>query len=216
VTGASPLAQRLTLMVITDPAAPAGALRAARLAVQGGATAVQVRWKGSTTRDLLELTRAIGAAARDAGALLIVNDRLDVALAADADGAHLGGDDLPLAVARRLAPTGFLLGRSVDTGDEAVQAQAEGADYVGLGPVFPTATKADAGPVVGEAGIRAVRARVRLPIVAIGGLDVQRAAAVVRAGADGIAVCAAVMASPDPRAATAALSAELRLAGTPG
>jgi thiamine-phosphate pyrophosphorylase len=204
-----PLAHRLALMAITDPAATIGVVDATRAALAGGATSIQIRWKHATARELVELVRALRQVASDAGALLIVNDRVDVALAADADGAHLGNDDLPLRAARSIAPPGFLLGRSVDTPAEAATAEREGADYVGFGPIFPTPSKADTGPVVGPAGIAAVRAATGLPIVAIGGIGPGRAGEVVRAGADGIAVLGAIMMSREPERVTRELLQEI-------
>jgi thiamine-phosphate pyrophosphorylase len=203
------LAHRLALMAITDPAATIGVVDATRAALAGGATSIQIRWKHATARELVELVRALRQVASDAGALLIVNDRVDVALAADADGAHLGNDDLPLRAARSIAPPGFLLGRSVDTPAEAATAEREGADYVGFGPIFPTPSKADTGPVVGPAGIAAVRAATGLPIVAIGGIGPGRAGEVVRAGADGIAVLGAIMMSREPERVTRELLQEI-------
>jgi thiamine-phosphate pyrophosphorylase len=203
------IGRRLAVMAITDPGARIGALEAARSALHAGVPAIQLRWKGGSARDLLQLADALRADTREAGALLIINDRLDVAVAADADGVHLGDDDLPLHEARRIAPSGFLIGRSVDTPDEAAAAEAAGADYVGLGPVFPTASKADLGEDIGTRGVSAVRERVKLPIVAIGGIDRDSAASVIDAGADGIAVIGAIMGSADPEVAARRLLAEV-------
>lgn len=200
---------RLSLMVITDSTVPMGPMAAALSALSGGATAVQIRWKNASTRQLLELARELREPTRRAGAILIINDRLDVALAADADGVHLGDDDLPLTEARAIVRDGFLIGRSVDSAEEAAAAVRDGADYVGLGPIHSTATKGDTGPVVGLDGISAVRARVSLPIVAIGGLGPTTAAAAIGAGADGIAVVSSVMRAADPQSATAALMVEV-------
>jgi thiamine-phosphate pyrophosphorylase len=212
VSGTPGLADRLTLTVITDPSAPQGVERAAEAALAAGATTVQLRWKTASTRELLGLARDLRIVTREAGALLIINDRVDVALATDADGAHLGDDDLPLEVARRIVPVEFVLGRSVDTIEEASAAVAGGADYVGLGPVYATDTKRDTGPVLGLAGVAAVRARVSLPIVAIGGIRPGTAAGVIRAGADGIAVVGAVMSAADPYGATASILREIATA----
>ena len=138
---------------------------------------------------------------------LIVNDRLDLALAAGADGVHLGQGDLPCALARRLAGPDFLIGVSVGSPAEATQAEREGADYLGVGPVFDTPTKTDAPAATGLAGLRAIRAATRLPLVAIGGIHAGNAAEIIRAGADGVDVVSAIMAAPDPRAAARALAA---------
>lgn len=194
------LARRLSLIVVTDAdlAGPRGVPHVVRAALRGGAPAVQLRVKQGTARDMVALCRLLLPDVRNAGALLFINDRVDVALAAQADGAHLGDDDLPLAAARRIVPPGFLLGRSADSPDEALRAQAQGADYVGIGPVFPTRSKADAGTTVGLAAIRAVAAAVSIPVVGIGGIDETTAADVRAAGAAGVAVIRAVMRAPDP------------------
>jgi thiamine-phosphate pyrophosphorylase len=163
---------------------------------------VQIRAKGGDTGDVLELALALRVETTNAGALLFVNDRVDVALASDADGAHVGDDDIPLDAARRIAPQGFLLGRSVNTADEAVIAMRQGADYLGVGPIFSTPSKADAGDAIGADGIAMVRSVTSLPIVAIGGLDLDNSAEIAAAGADGVAVIRAVMQAGDPEDAT--------------
>jgi len=217
VTRPDGLRERLSLMVITDPRAPLGMLEAAEAAIRGGAPAVQVRWKEGSPRDVLALCRRLRESAHARGALLLVNDRVDIALAAGADGAHLGADDLPLTAARRIVPANFILGHSVDTVAEARSAELAGASYIGLGPVFPTNSKSDTGGVVGEIGVANVRASVRIPLVGIGGIDVSRAAAVLRSGADGVAVIGAVMHASDPENATRELLRALApaLAGPP-
>jgi thiamine-phosphate pyrophosphorylase len=203
-------------MVITATPRSADPREVVRAVLRGGATAVQLRWKDATTRLLLGLARELRDITAETGALLIINDRVDVALVVGADGAHLGDDDLPLDVARDIVPKGFLLGRSVDNLEEAAAAEAMGADYLGLGPIFPTPSKADTGPVVGMNGITAVRGGTRIPIVAIGGIDVHTAAAAARAGADGIAVIGAIANAPDPEAMARALRKEIALAASPG
>jgi thiamine-phosphate pyrophosphorylase len=159
---------------------------------------------------MLLLGEDLREATRDAGALFFVNDRLDVAIAAGADGVHLGDDDLPVAIARRLAPRPFLIGRSVDNAEQAVAAVAEGADYVGFGPIYPTAAKSDTGAVVGPDGLVPVRHAVGVPIVAIGGIAPGRAAPAIRAGANGVAVISAITLSQDPLTAARNLSEEIR------
>jgi len=202
VTGVKDLPSQLSLVVITDPSAPLGVLRATEGALAAGAPCIQLRWKNAATREILELGRQLRAATLAAGALLLVNDRVDIAIALGADGAHLGDDDIPLEAARRIAPPGFLLGRSVDDAEQAEAAERGGADYVGVGPVFPTLSKGDTGDVIGEEGVREIRARVRLPVVGIGGIDAGSAGRVVAAGADGVAVISALMGAADPAAAT--------------
>lgn len=213
---AGALARRLELVVVTDPRCGEGRalVDVVRAALRGGAPAVQLRAKSGTAREAVELARALREATRAAGALLFVNDRVDVALAAGADGAHVGDDDLPVAAARRIVPPGFLLGRSAETPEQAVRAREEGADYVGVGPVYETASKDDAGLPVGLARVRAVSAAAGIPAVGIGGIDAGNAAEVARAGAAGVAVIRAVMQAPDPADAVRELLRQVRSART--
>jgi thiamine-phosphate pyrophosphorylase len=201
------LAHRLSLIVITDPGCGEGRtiVDVVRGALRGGAPSIQLRGKDMAAREQVDLARALLAETRAAGALLWVNDRLDVALAAGADGVHLGQDDLPVDAARRIVPAGFLIGISAETPELARAAEAYGADYVGTGPVYPTGSKADAGDAVGCERIARVAGAVRIPVVGIGGIGPANAADVVRAGAAGAAVISAVMQAPDPEAATRAL-----------
>jgi len=180
-------------------------LEVVSLALDAGAPAVQLRNKGQDARGLFDLARALRALTRSAGALFFVNDRLDVALASDADGVHLGPDDLPVAAARRAAPSDFLVGYSADELDAALAAVRDGADYVGCGTVFPTSTKADAGEVIGVDGLKRVVAAVPVPVVGIGGVTPERAPAVQASGAAGAAVVGAVMGASDVRASVRAL-----------
>lgn len=196
--------ERLRLTVITDPSTRIGVPAAVEGALAGGATAIQLRWKDGPAREMVELGHELRRLTKGAGALLIVNDRLDVALTVDADGVHLGDDDLPLHVARDLA-SGLILGRSVDTAEEAAAADRAGADYVGFGPIFSTVSKDKLGAAVGVAAITAVKDAISIPLVAIGGITAASAGEAVAAGADGIAVIAAVMGSQNPEAAAAEL-----------
>ena len=182
----------------TADAAAAGDL-AGRL-LRGGARALQLRLKHAAAGVLLECARAVAPLCRAAGVPFIVNDRLDVALLCGADGVHLGQEDLPLAVARRLAP-GLLVGVSTHELDQARAAAAAGADYLGFGPVFATATKERADPVVGLGGLRAACAAVAVPVVAIGGLSAATAGAAIAAGAAAVAVIGAVVGAADVEAA---------------
>lgn len=172
-----------------------------RAAIQGGATAVQLRDKDASTRALIELGRALLAITRPAGVPLIVNDRVDVALAIDADGVHVGQDDMPAVLARRLLGPERILGVSAGTVEEALQAQADGADYVGTGDVYGTPTKADAGIPIGIDGLAEVVRAVSIPVVAIGGIKAENAAAALAAGASGVAVISAILGASDPEAA---------------
>jgi thiamine-phosphate pyrophosphorylase len=196
-----------TLYLVTDRGLAGGRspVEIVGTAVEGGATVVQLREKDIDTRAFLDLAREIKHLLDPLGVPLIINDRLDVALACDAAGVHVGQSDLPCAVVRRIAGTGFVIGVSVNDPDEARRAEADGADYLGVSPVFDTPTKTDAPAATGLAGLAAIRAATRLPLVGIGGISTANAEAVVRAGADGIAVVSAIVAATDPRAAALAL-----------
>src|SRR5438067_12456251 len=176
-------------------------------AIRGGVTAVQLRSKSATTLELLDLARNLNVLCRDANVPFIVNDRVDVALAAEADGAHvghIGEEDISPKDARRLLGPGAIVGVSVGTAQEAHMATSQGASYVSAGPMFATSTKSNAGPAAGEALLRSVRAATRVPLVVIGGITPQRSAALFAAGADGVCVGAAIVRAPDPEAAARA------------
>ncbi|WP_287155510.1 thiamine phosphate synthase [Candidatus Solincola tengchongensis] len=191
----------LGLYVITaaDAGGGWGHLDVVRAALAGGADAVQLRDKEVGGAELyrlaleaLELVRGSGG-----GRLFLVNDRVDVALAAGADGVHLGQEDLPASAARRILGAGAVLGVSASSVEEALAAEREGADYLGVGPVFPTPSKPDAGGPLGLEGLRAIRNAVGLPLVAIGGINEDNLEEVFAAGADGIAVISAVTSARD-------------------
>jgi thiamine-phosphate pyrophosphorylase len=184
-------------------------LEIAEAAIRGGATAVQLRIKDAPAGTIVETARRIGARCREAGVAFIVNDRVDVALASEADGAHVGQEDLPAAAARALLGASLFLGVSAATADEARAAARDGADYLGVGAVYATATKADAGDAVGLARIREVAAASDLPVVGIGGITFGNAAAVIRAGAAGVAVITAVTMAEDMTEATRLLRQEV-------
>ena len=158
----------------------------ARDAVRAGVDLIQVRESGLEAADLVELVRAIVAIAREGAARVVVNDRVDVALAAGADGVHLRGDSMPPRAVRGMVPRGFLIGRSVHAVDEA-RTHAASVDYFIAGTVFPTASKPAAQTILGTDGLREIVAAVRVPVLAIGGMTAERAAAVAAAGAAGIA-----------------------------
>lgn len=203
----SRLGDALRLIVILD-AAVAGGRDLAALgahAARGGATMLQVRAKDAGARELADLARRVMAAT---ALPVVVNDRLDVALATGAAGCHLGQDDLPLADARAMAPAGFWLGGSAGDPDEA--RRTEGADYVGAGPIARTASKSDAGAAIGVEGFGRVRAALGdRPAVAIGGVTAALVPGLLAAGASGIAVIRAVLDAPDPERAAAELRAAL-------
>jgi thiamine-phosphate pyrophosphorylase len=177
----------------------------AAAAIRGGADVIQLRHKTATTRALLPLARRLVAVTGAAGVPLIINDRVDVTALTDAAGVHLGQDDTPVAEARRQLGPRCLIGKSAHTLEQALAAQAEGADYIGVGPVFATPTKPDY-PPVGLALVRQVQAAgLRVPAVCIGGIDASNAAEVVRAGGSCLAVVRAICVSPDPESAARTL-----------
>ncbi|MDW8121309.1 MAG: thiamine phosphate synthase [Armatimonadota bacterium] len=178
-----------------------------RYAVEGGASAVQLRDKQATTRQLWEWGLAIREITSRAKVLFFVNDRVDIALACEADGVHLGDDDLPVPAARRLLGAKRLIGRSVANEEEAIAAIRQGADYVSLGSIFATDTKPDAGPPVGLERLKKVRSVLPqdYPLVAIGGINLSNADKVFEAGADAVAVISAVAKADDPSQAVRSL-----------
>lgn len=191
------------LYVITDPRYGRGEtlLEKVAAAIRGGATIIQLRDKTATTRALIEQARALLTITRPAGVPLIINDRVDVALAVGADGVHLGVDDMPIADARRLLGPHAIIGGSPETPEDALRMQHEGATYLGVGDVFGTPTKPDAGHPIGIEGLQRIIALVDIPVVGIGGITPANAADVIRAGAAGIAVVSAVMGADTPEAA---------------
>jgi len=192
------------LHVLTDQALQGrfSHLDLARLAIQGGADTIQFRQKTGPTRQMIETARAMRQVCQEAGATLIVNDRVDVALAAGAHGVHLGQEDFPLPLARQMLGPQAILGGSASSLEEAKKCLAQGADYVGFGPVFPTSSKSDAGPVAGLILLGHVVEQIPLPVVAIGGIDAGNAPLVMAAGAHGVAVISAVCCQLDPAGAT--------------
>ena len=168
--------------------------------------------KNCGTREFLEEARAFQAALRGTGVPLVVNDRVDVALAVDADGVHLGQQDMALADARRLGPPGWIIGVSAECVEDAIRAEREGADYIGVSPVFATPTKIDTARPLGLEGLRQMRAAVKIPLVAIGGIHAGNAREVIRAGADGLAVVSAIVSADSPREAARQLRREIEAA----
>ncbi|GHO83634.1 thiamine phosphate synthase [Dictyobacter formicarum] len=172
-------------------------LEVASAAIDGGATVIQLRDKMSSTRTLIEEGHALRELTRERGVLLIVNDRVDVALAVDADGVHVGQDDMPGDLARKLLGPNRILGISAGSMEEAVAAIVAGADYLGIGPIYATRGKADAGEPVGPGLIAEICKRYTTPLVAIGGITTENAGEVMQAGAAGIAVITAVVNAED-------------------
>lgn len=196
-----------SLYLVTDRTLSLGrsTVEVVRAAIRGGVSCVQLREKGCSTREFMDEARLLKALLAGTGVPLFINDRLDVALAVGADGVHLGQNDLAIADARRLVGNRMIIGISAESVADAVRAEAEGADYIGASPVFTTPTKTDTAPPLGLDGLRAIRRAVRLPLVAIGGIDADNAAQVLRAGADGLAVVSAIVSAPCPRTAAAGL-----------
>ena len=174
----------------------------------GGCRLVQLREKTMPLDELLPLALRLARRCREVGALLIVNDRADLALAAGADGLHVGQDDLPARQARALLRPNMILGVSTHDPEQARRAVADGADYVAVGSIFPTTTKPGF-QLVGPELIRRVRPEGPVPLVGIGGVTAENAAAVLGAGADAVAVISAICAAPDPEAATRAFLARI-------
>lgn len=191
------LADQLTLMLVLDIPLLAGRdpVEAGAAAVRGGVTIVQLRWKGGGDREVVALARKL----RETLTVpVLVNDRLDIALAVGCAGVHLGAGDLPIPLARRIAPAGFIIGASV--GDETEAAASLGADYVGIGPWRQTATKHDAGPALGAEGVRRLLAMVKVPAVVIGGVRAEDVGPIGALGA-GVAVAGGILGAADPERA---------------
>lgn len=192
------LRHALRICVIPDikAGAPLTIEEQAMQALQGGATMIQLRCKEMNGRELYETAVRIIPACRKNGAFFIVNDRLDVALAAGADGVHLGREDLPVEAARRSVPKEFIVGATAHSAEEGTVAESAGADYLGIGAAFPSGAKKNAG-VIGVEGVRKVVAVLSIPAVAIGGISAENVSQVMTAGVDGVAVISSVVACGD-------------------
>jgi thiamine-phosphate pyrophosphorylase len=174
-------------------------------AVKGGATMVQLREKNTTTRDFLDQARALKALLAPLGVPLIINDRTDIALAMDADGVHVGQNDMPVEMVRALVGMGKIIGLSITSEAEIIRADAAAADYLGVGPAYAQTTKADASAPLGVNGFAALCRKAPRPVMAIGGIDATNAAPLAQAGTDGVAVVSAIMAANDCEAAARAI-----------
>lgn len=179
-------------------------------AIAGGMTAIQLRAKGWTDRDLYDAGTRLHQLCRDTGVLFLVNDRVDLALAVHADGVHLGVEDLPVGEARRLLGPGRVIGYSPERDDDRRTAEAAGANYLGVGPVYATGTKSDAGDAIGPEGVRRAIESTNLPVIGIGGINADRARDVIATGAVGVAVVGDVFLSADPREAARRLTEATR------
>jgi len=198
------------LYVIVDPDVASGRLEEeiARLAIAGGATLIQLRDKVHEKGHQLQVAQRLMRVCSGPNLRLFINDHVDVALAARADGVHLGQKDLPVAVVRRRLWRNGLIGCSANNVEEALRAQADGADYVSVGRLFPTTSKEDTRPATLET-LRAIKAAVSIPVAAIGGITEENIDAVLAAGADMVCVISAVVAAPDPREAARRLAARI-------
>lgn len=177
----------------------------ARAGIRGGARVIQLRDKALPARELYQVALKLRELTREAGVLFIVNDVVELAMAVGADGVHLGQDDFPVKDARRLLRADSIIGVSTHSMEEAVMAEADGADYIGFGPIFATSTK-DAGEPKGLEGLMSIRDRIGIPIAAIGGINAANAKGVIEAGADAVAVISAVSGAEDVEKAAREIS----------
>ncbi|OGP62424.1 MAG: thiamine-phosphate diphosphorylase [Deltaproteobacteria bacterium RBG_13_49_15] len=189
-----------TLYLVTDRKLSRGrtTYEIVKAAIQGGVTCIQLREKECSTREFLREALAIRDYLQKSRIPLIINDRIDVAMAVKADGVHLGRNDLPLKIARKMVMKSMIIGISAESVEDAVEAEKGGADYVSASPVFSTPTKPDAALPLGLIGVRKIREAVTIPLVGIGGINCSNLAAVIQNGADGIAVVSAIVAADDP------------------
>lgn len=200
-----------SLYLVTDRRLSLGrsTLQVIEAAVAGGASLVQLREKDCTTRQFYEEGLKVREYLKSKNIPLIVNDRVDIALALDADGVHVGKDDLPVDVARKILGREKIIGVSVFTAEEAKAAEALGADYLSLSPIFVTGTKPELVEYIGIEGVLPIRRSVKIPLVGIGAINWANAYEAIRSGLDGVAVVSAICSQDDPKAAAAALRAEV-------
>jgi len=201
-----------SLYLVTDRDLSCGrsTLEVVEAAVAGGVSCVQLREKHCSTREFITQARALKRFLKSKKIPLIINDRLDVALAVEADGLHLGQKDMTISDARKISGTSLIIGISAESVDDAIRAEKEGADYIGISPVFATPTKSDTAPPLGLEGIKTIRKMIASPIVGIGGINRQNALSVITAGADGIAVVSAIVGAKDPKDAAFELKSIVR------
>lgn len=199
-------AKVLRLVAITDDLrdGSSGLVARAKAAVRGGSSMVQLRLKDASARELVEVARLLVA---ELTVPIIVNDRMDVAIAAGAAGVHLGADDLPVSAARSAAPKDFIIGSSA--GNDAELARVAGADYVGIGPIFGSASKLDAGPAIGVQEFSRLAKLAPMPAVAVGGITAENLSGLFAGGAAGVAVIRAIFADSDPEGAARRLAAAI-------
>jgi thiamine-phosphate pyrophosphorylase len=201
----------LSLYVITDEKIGLGRshIFLAEEALKGGATVIQLRDKGKTSRELYNIGLKMREITRRYNALFIVNDRLDIALGVEADGVHLGMEDLPISVARKIARKDFIIGASVTSCQEAILAEKEGADYISVQSIFLTSSKDNVG-VIGIEGLKEIINISKIPVIAIGGITLENVEEVLRCGVKGVAVISAVVSKEDVKKATSELKGIIR------
>ncbi len=197
----------LSLYLVTDRSLSLGRSleKVVEEAVQGGVTMVQLREKDCTTREFYELAITLRKCLKPYGVPLIINDRLDIALACNAEGLHIGQSDMPYSIARKLMGKDKIIGLSVENVQDAIDANELDIDYIGISPVFNTATKTDTATALGLEGIREITRISRHPAVGIGGIHPANAREVIEAGADGISVVSAIMSAVNPKDAASQL-----------
>jgi thiamine-phosphate pyrophosphorylase len=193
---------KLCLVADAEAAGERNILTLIQEAIEGGVTLVQLRAKKLSIRKFLEISIEASKLLKREDIPLIINDRIDIALACQSVGVHLGQEDLPLSFAQKILGKKKLIGISVNTEEEALEAEKAGADYLGVGPIFPTLSKTDLKPLLGLDGLRRIREKIEIPILAIGGINKKNAREVIKAGADGVAVISAIMGAEDIRKAT--------------
>ncbi len=198
----SSLLKEIDFYLVTDSGlSKKGTLSDVREAVESGCRIVQYREKNKSTKEMVEEASEIKKIC-NGKAIFLVNDRIDVALAVDADGVHIGQDDMPIEIARKLLGDNKIIGLSVNNKEEAVLAEKSGADYIGLGPIFDTATKKDAGEGIGPLKIREVKDAIKIPVVAIGGINKENCENVIQNGVDSLVAISAVVCSDDVKRET--------------
>ncbi len=175
-------------------------------ALRGGVTCVQLREKTCSTREFIIQALSIKDHLKRHNVPLIINDRIDIAQAVNADGVHLGQSDMPIEMAKAILKDSMIIGISAESLKDAVQAEKDGADYIGVSPIYATPTKTDTAPPLGLEGLREMRKSVKIPLVGIGGLNRENAGEVIKNGADGVAVVSAIVAADDPEKAARELS----------
>jgi thiamine-phosphate pyrophosphorylase len=175
-------------------------------AIKGGVTLIQIREKDASTREFFEVAKEVKEVTSKYNVPLLINDRIDIAIAIDADGVHLGQSDMPISLARKILGKDKIIGISANTIKEALEAQNDGADYLGLGPVFFTGTKKDINEPIGVSGLREMTEAINIPSVAIGGINKENSESIMEAGVDGISVISAILGSEDIEKASKDLS----------